>query len=147
MVCVLLFLRGSNILQVEYRDPSVDPPGNFLGTSFFITFYENSEVIHIPPPGTFLEISTNSTENGYLFYYDNEWTRNCKDPEVTSAGTLRVELCHATQYAIFNLKFSSDEPTNITVIVIVIVVLVAVIAVLAGAFVYYRKKVKVSQRF
>ena len=64
---------------------------------------------------------------------------------MTSPGFIRVELCHATQYAIFNLKYSTDEATNITVIVVVIIVLVAVIGVLAGVFVYYRKKTKVNE--
>ena len=128
------------------------PPGNFLGTSFFITFYENAIETHFPPLGTFLEISTEITENAFLYYFDtnsSEWIRNCNDPVVIK-NVLRVELCHATQYAIFRLTFdvpsSSTQATNISVIVVVIVVLVVAIGGLAGALVYYRKKMKVHKR-
>ena len=89
-----------------------------------------------------MEISTNITEQATLFYYDSKWTQNCKDLEQIVEGTYRVELCHATQYAIFNLRYSTSETVNITVIVVIVIVLVAVIAVLSAAFIYYRRRVK-----
>lgn len=131
---------------MDYRDPNIDPPGVFDGTTFFMTFYENSVETHIPPTGTFLEIFTNSTQNAYLYYFDtvsNKWTKNCVDPSINN-DKLIFTLCHASQYAIFHMTFSSassNKPADISVIVIIIVVLVVVIAGLGGAIVFYRKKV------
>ena len=132
---------------MEYKDPTVEAPGQFEGTSFFISFYDaNNTITHIPPSGTFLEISTSAT-NSILYYFDtdsNQWTRNCADPVITSPSTLRIDLCHATQYALFDLEVSSSQSktTDITIIVVIIVVLVVVIGALAGLLVFYRRKIK-----
>lgn len=127
----------------------MNAPGVYQGTSFFITFYKNDTITHIPPPGTFLEFSLNSTDI-YLYYYDTEWTRNCADPVVTSPTSVRVELCHATQYALFHHTIdlpSSTKPADVTVIVVVVVVvLVVVIGGLIGGLVYYKKNIRKVKR-
>ena len=134
-----------------YRDPNLNSPGKFWGTSFFISFFENNIETHVPPSGTFLEISTQMTENAFLFYFDtnsSQWIKNCIDPVKINDG-IRVELCHATQYAIFQLTFDvSSAPSsdsNTTIIVVIVVVLVVVISALGGVLVYYRKKIKVKR--
>ena len=136
-----------------YQDPATETFGTFLGSSFFISFYKDSKETHIPPPGTFLEIYSNITENTFLYYFDtdlNEWVRNCKDP-IVSQNILRVELCHATQYALFQLTFnvpsnSAPKSTDLTVVAVIVVVLVIVIGGLAAALVVYRRKLKVRLR-
>ena len=103
---------------------------------------------HFPPNGTFLEISTASPTTAHLYYFDmetNKWTENCFVPELISPSSIRVELCHATQYAIFSIEiagFSSvSSTTDVTVAVVVVVVLVIVIGMLTGALLYYRRRV------
>jgi hypothetical protein len=103
---------------------------------------------HFPPPSTFLEIVINSKEAN-LYYFDtetNQWTKNCINPSFPTSTTMLVELCHATQYAIFNLHLDSSlsSATDISIIVIIVIVLIVVIGSMGGALVYYRKKIKVT---
>lgn len=147
---VLLFSHNfpNTFFSANYQDPTINAPGEYLQSSFFITFYENSTELHIPPNGTFVEVEVTSTQDAYLFYFsDNKWTKSCFDPIIISETSMFVELCHATQYAIFKLKIdssTSSSTTDATIIAVVVVVLVIVIGGLTGALIYYRKKILVN---
>lgn len=139
----------------HYVDPKkTNPPGEFEGTTFYVTFYVDTMESHIPPNGTYLDIifqGDNTVSDLHLHYYDTEtkkWVQNCGKSTVLDSKTLRVWLCHASQYSVFNLNFSdgtdstSSSPLNLSIVAGIVVALVVVIAGLLIGIIIYRKRAK-----
>jgi len=134
-----------------YEDPTMKQPKNgvYQGVTFEITIYENDGQVYsgpIPPMAVHLTVP-GITENFKVFLFDfatMQWedaSLTCSPPSLVidvEAGTLDVDVCHLTQFALYQTTPNVPSPavssvsSNTGLLATVIIVPIVIVGIVIG---------------
>jgi hypothetical protein len=148
----------------DWQDPNLFVGGVYNGRSFFVTLLGADGVTPVQPSAPIIFKIAASAEHDTIYLYDvisNVWrSAVCDQTTPTLDGdVLTVQICHLTQFAVFNVitgeaapiettgkpVASSSEVTGILAAAIVVPVVVAFLVIVLIALLYRKRKAQKNQ--